>query len=359
MKKRVKHLTNLLRFKRGAVVPIIGPLKAEWEVINTCNAKCNTCIHWKRKPDPRILTNSEGKALIRQLAESGLLHLCFSGGEPLLRKDLSELIDFAERQGLSTSLMSNGLLITERRARELVDAKLDTIYISIDAASPNLNDKIRGFEGYFDLAIAAIDNLKSMRRNARPKIFIKATLTTKNIHQLVPLAKLSVSRGIDGLSFQLAQFLEHTDFVFDKSLLLTGEYQSLLLENLDKVVHEYGKILTCSLEYYQALRNFLQEPDSVKQYRSVSGFSFVVIDYLGNIFTCPMKINKIGNIRKDSFKNIWYGQKAKELRKSSDVKCESNCLFDSLGSMSVSFSDLNFKRFFKLLRPIFNGAEFF
>ncbi|MFQ5822470.1 MAG: radical SAM/SPASM domain-containing protein [bacterium] len=358
MKKRIKHLTNLLRFNRGVEIPVIGPLKAEWEVINTCNAKCTTCLHWKNKPDSSILSTSEGKNLIKQLAESGLLKLCITGGEPLLRKDLNELIYFANGQGLSISLISNGLLITERRARELVDVNLDTIFISIDAAQANLNDKIRGLNGYFDLAMAAIDNLKSMRRNAWPNIFIKATITKLNVNQLVSLAKLAVSKGIDGLSFQLAQILENENFIFNKSLLLDAKNQEKLIEELDKVINKYGKILTGSLEYYHAMRKFFEKPDYFKQYRSVSGFSYVVIDSWGKIFTNPAKINKIGDIREDSFKNIWYGKTANELRRRKEVQVETSYLFDSIGSMSVNFSDLNLKRFFKLLRPIFHGAEF-
>lgn len=359
MRKRVKHLTNLLRFKHGALVPTIGPLKTEWEVINVCNSKCNTCLHWKRKPDSTILTTFEGKELIRQLADIGLLNLCFSGGEPLLRKDLVELIDYAKKQALSTSLISNGLLLTERRAIELVDARLDTIYISIDAANATLNDEIRGLKGYFDLAMAAIDNLKAMRRNAAPKIIIKATLTIKNANQLVALAELCVNKGIDGLSFQLAQVLEHSDFIFDDSLLITKNYSSLLLENLDKVITDYKEILTGSLEYYQALRNFIEKPEAWRNCRTVSGFSFAVIDPWGNVFTSPSKISKIGNIREDTFENIWFGQKANEMRKSKANKTEPSYLFEAIGNMSISFSDMSLKRFIKLLRPIFVGTEFF
>lgn len=358
MKKRVKHLTNLLRFKQGAVEPIIGPLKAEWEVINLCNSKCKTCLQWKRKPDSTILTTFEGKELIRQFSDIGLINLCFSGGEPLLRKDLVELIDFAKKQGLSTLLLTNGLLLTERRARELVDARLDSIYISIDAAYAELNDEIRGLVGYFDLAMAAIDHLKAMRRNASPKIFIKATLTVKNANQLIPLAQLCIKKGIDGLSFQLAQISEPSDFVFDDDLLISKNNSSLLLESWNEVVTEYQKILTGSFQYYQALRNSIENPESWQQYRNVSGFSYVVIDSWGDVFTCPSKINKIGNIREDSFENVWFGQKAHEMRSSMAAKTESSYLFDTIGNMSISFSDLNLKRFVRLLRPIFNGAEF-
>lgn len=357
LRKQYKHLTNLLRFNRGADIPIMGPIKAEWEVINTCNAKCRTCLHWQEPPDLTLLSTIQGKNMIEQLAESGLFSLSFTGGEPLLRKDLVELLGYAKKQGLATTLISNGLLITERRASELVDVNVDTVFISIDAAQPQLNDELRGIEGYLELALNAIDNLKAMRRNAGPKIFIKATISSKNVQQLVPLAELARVKGIEGLSFQLAQILENTKFVFDKSLLLNKETRQQFLEQLDKLLADYHDVLNGSREYYQSLRQFFENPEALQQYRPVTGFYFVQIDSWGNFYTSPAKNNKIGNILQEPFEIMWYGQKANELRTHRESPPELNYLFDTVGTMSVDFSHLNLKRFVKLALPLISGAK--
>ena len=118
MYKKVKHIQNFLRFTKGKFKPIIGPVKAAWEVVYTCNAKCRTCLRWQTKSDPQTLSTQDGKKLIKQLAKIGVLNLTFTGGEPLLRNDIYELIKYAKRKKLSTALMSNGLLINERRASE-------------------------------------------------------------------------------------------------------------------------------------------------------------------------------------------------------------------------------------------------
>lgn len=359
MRKPFKHLTNLRRFNGGAQIPTVGPLKAEWEVINTCNAKCLTCLDWQEKSNSRILSKTEGKNLIQQLAGSGVLNLCFTGGEPLLRKDLIEQIAHAKELDLSTTLVSNGLLITERRARDLVDAKLDTIYISVDAANAKLNDEIRGLKGYFDLALAAIDNLKSMRRNAGPRIIIKATINNKNADQLIPLAELAKVKGIDGFSFQLAQRLENTNFIFDESLLIQEKRRDVFIEQLERLLTDFGELLNGSYEYYQALRDFVTNPESMKKYRSISGFSFVQIDPCGGVYTCPAKENKIGHIREDSFEDIWFGQTANELRREKKLDTKPSHLFEALGNMNVAVSNLNLKRFFKLVRPLLEGAKLF
>ncbi len=358
MRKPFRHLTNLLRFNRGANIPIMGPLKAEWEVIHQCNARCKTCLHWQGKPDPTILSTAEGKALIQQLAESGLLNLCFTGGEPLLRKDLTELIRYAKSQGLSASLLTNGLLITERRARDLVNSGLDTVFISLDAAEPRLNDELRGLPGYFDLALTAIDNLKAMRRNGGPDIIIKATVTRKNVRQLVPLAELARTKGIEGFSFQLAQRLEKAGLVVDKALLLNNHHRNGLIRELNRLTREYKQLLAGTLEYYETLADSLKQPGAWKKYRPVTGFSYVLVDAWGNVFTCPAKLSKLGSIRETAFEEIWYGQAANELRKGEHAVADSSYLFDHVGSMSVTLNDLNWKRMVRLLRPIFAGGKY-
>jgi len=359
MRKPFKHLTNLLRFNRGAEIPTTGPIKAEWEIINTCNAKCLTCLHWKEKSDSKILSTAQGKSLIQQLARSGLLNLYFTGGEPLLRKDLAELLSYAKKYGLSTALVTNGLLISERRARELVNTKLDTIYISIDAAEADLNDEIRGLNGYFDLALAAIDNLKSMCRNGNPRIFIKATISCKNVDQIVPLAKLANRKGIEGFSFQLAQLLKNANFIFDESLLLGQQNRHVFVEQMELLIKSFSHLLTGSIEYYQALQDYVANPESLQKYRSISGFSFVQIDPYGRIFTCPAKDNQIGDFRENTFEKIWFGQIANNLRQEKEANVKSSYLFETLGNMNVAVSDLSLKRFFKLVRPILNGAKLF
>lgn len=355
MRRKVKHLTNLLLFSRGRQDPIIGPLKAEWEVINICNARCTTCLHWQRKKDPSVLSTDEGMDLIRQLARAGVLSLCFTGGEPFLRKDLMELIGFAKRRGLYTSVVTNGLLVTERRAKELVDAGLDAVFISLDAADPELNDELRGMRGYFDLALSAIDNLKSMRRNAGPKIFIKVTVTTRNIGQLVPLAQLSSEKCIDGLSFQLAQILEKTDFVFDEALLIKEGDYSRLVDQIDVILNKYRRLLYGSVEYYQALRNFLQNGNSFDHLRCVSGFSYVFIDAWGHFFTSPSKTCQLGSIRSDSFNEIWYGEAMQDLRRGQSLFNKRDYLFESVGKMSAYMSDLSPTRLFRSIGALFNG----
>ena len=359
MRKPLGHLRNLLRFSRGATIPTMGPLKAKWEVINTCNARCKTCLHWQEKSDDTILGTEEARVLISQLAEAGVLSLTLTGGEPMMRRDLVELIAFAKEQGLITELITNGLLLSERRARDLVESKLDTVYISIDAANAKLNDQLRGLSGYFKLAMSAVDNLKSMRRNGDLKIIIKTTVTSKNIGELVALAELAIKKGIDGFCFQLAQIAENRKFVFDSALLIDSSNRDALIAELDKLLLGYRETLSGPLEYYETLRNVLANPVCGENLRSVSGYSFVQLDAWGNVFMNPAKTRRIGTIREASFESIWFGQAANEIRNAEPETSLKDYLFDVTGTMSASFANLNVKRFLKVMRPILTGAKLF
>jgi MoaA/NifB/PqqE/SkfB family radical SAM enzyme len=207
--------------------------------------------------------------------------------------------------------------------------------------------------------MSAIDNVKAMRSGGKPGIIIKATVSSKNVRHLAALAELADRRGIEGFRFQLAQVVKNANFVFDRSLLLTDKERAILVQQLDRLIQRFAYLLSGSLEYYQGLRDFLERPESVRKFRSISGFSFVVIDPWGRLFTSPAKVQEIGNIRRDSFQSIWYGEAVNRLRRQRDSRPQSSYLFDDMGSMSVSVGQLNAMRFLKLLGPIFAGAKSF
>ncbi len=255
-------------------------------------------------------------------------------------------------------MITNGLLMTERRARKLVDSGVDVIYISLDAANPALNDRLRGLPGYFDLAMAAIDNLKSMRANSSLKIVIRTTVTSLNVQELVPLAELVCNKGIDNLHFQMAQLLANKNFKFGPELQIKNRERDLLIEQLDKLMTDFAETLAGPQEYYSALRNVLSNPAFDHKYRPLPRFAFVQIDARGNVFTSPAKTNKLGNIREMPFTEIWHDQ-IENISGEAELEAEAEHLFDATSTLSLSDSDVSIKRVFKFMRPLFHGARLF
>ncbi len=128
-----------------------------WEVTGRCNLRCIHCHAFGGEQRYKELTTTEGKELIDRIAEMGIRTFVFSGGEPLLREDLFELIEHAKERGLTVFIATNGTLITRAVAREL--KRYDTgVVIGLDALNPEIHDRIRGVRGAYDAVIKGISN---------------------------------------------------------------------------------------------------------------------------------------------------------------------------------------------------------
>ena len=119
------------------------PTGSQIIVTDNCNSRCITCSQWKNK-STNELTTEEIYDTLAQLRDLGVIQVYFSGGEPLLRHDLSRLVErAAELRFQSIGILTNGLLLTENRARELLESGLTALGISIDGLRET-HDYVRG-----------------------------------------------------------------------------------------------------------------------------------------------------------------------------------------------------------------------
>lgn len=126
-----------------------APLYIAWEVSLRCNARC---IHCYSSSGPGVrhpleLNTTEALSVIDQLADAGLLILAFSGGEPLLRRDIFELINHAVERGLIVNVATNGAIITDALAIRLREAGVRSITVSLDGAAASTHNTFRQFLG--------------------------------------------------------------------------------------------------------------------------------------------------------------------------------------------------------------------
>jgi MoaA/NifB/PqqE/SkfB family radical SAM enzyme len=123
-------------------------LVLSWNVTRKCNLKCAHCyINATTEELQGELTTEEAKRLMDQIAEVSRPLLILSGGEPLLRRDIYELIRYGTNKGFRMGLGSNGSLIDETVARKLKDAGVKTVSISLDSCDPKKHDEFRGVKG--------------------------------------------------------------------------------------------------------------------------------------------------------------------------------------------------------------------
>ena len=137
--------TELLRrFPRWYAHWAMRPIAAGLNITDNCNMRCVMCNSW-RSHSADELTTDEWKQIITQLRDAGVRFVGFAGGEPLLRKDLSELVRHAKACGLRAELTTSGYLLDEGRAEALFAAGLGSVVISVDGVGPQY-EAIRGRE---------------------------------------------------------------------------------------------------------------------------------------------------------------------------------------------------------------------
>jgi radical SAM protein with 4Fe4S-binding SPASM domain len=168
---------------------LTGPLALHLEIVAACNLKCRHCFAGElpRRDDP--LTLDELDSLFAIMARMGTFRLGLTGGEPLLRRDLFDIIDLALAHGLCPCLTTNGLLITEAIAREFGKRTLAWLNVSLDGACAETNDGVRG-SGTFD---RVLERLTVLGKHAR--FSLAFTVMRTNLEEIQACAALAAKVG--------------------------------------------------------------------------------------------------------------------------------------------------------------------
>ncbi|MBT6225917.1 MAG: 12,18-didecarboxysiroheme deacetylase [Candidatus Scalindua sp.] len=186
--KLPSHLLQFSKDKKPVVV---------WNVGQRCNLKCVHCYSQSKDIEyTNELSTKEAKAMIDGLAEYGAPVLLFSGGEPLMRDDLMELIAYAKDKGLRAVISTNGTMITEEKGEELKKFGLSYVGISLDGLKET-NDKFRGIEGAFDEALQGIRNCLKLGI----KVGLRFTINKRNAQDIPGIFDLIEKEGIPRVCF--------------------------------------------------------------------------------------------------------------------------------------------------------------
>jgi radical SAM protein with 4Fe4S-binding SPASM domain len=168
-----------------------------WNITSCCNLKCVHCYNDSgANTQSNEPTTPEAKAVLDDLAGFGVPSVLFSGGEPLTRKDLFELIPYAVDKGLRTVISTNGTLITSDKARQIKHMGVSYVGISLDGIG-TVNDQFRGVAGAFDAAVTGIRNCM----DAGVRVGLRLTLTKRNAQDVGQLFEFFEQEGIERACF--------------------------------------------------------------------------------------------------------------------------------------------------------------
>ena len=162
--------------KRGLDAPIC----LTWELTYACNLQCVHCLSSSGQRDERELSTEEAKKILDDLRDLQVFYINIGGGEPMVRRDFFELLEYSVGNGIGVKFSTNGAFIDEEKAQRLAAMDYLDIQISLDGVDAATNDAVRG-EGSHAMAIRAMDNLKAANFG---QFKISVVVTRHNVSQL-------------------------------------------------------------------------------------------------------------------------------------------------------------------------------
>jgi 12,18-didecarboxysiroheme deacetylase len=302
------HLLQFSSDKRPVVV---------WNATRRCNLKCVHCYaHATDQAYSGELTTGEGKALIDDLAQFGVPVLLFSGGEPLVRKDLPELAAYAVGKGIRAVISTNGTLINSDTARTLKDIGLSYVGISLDGME-EINDRFRGVKGAFRSALKGIENCQA----AGIKVGLRFTINKFNAGEIPAIFDLLEGMNIPRVCFYHLVYAGRGSKLVEQDLTHEETRRAVdLIIDRTRDLHAQGKpkeVLTVDNHSdgpYVYLRLMKEDPKRAAEVLELlqmnegnnSGRGIGCISWDGEVHADQFwRHYSFGNIRKRPFSEIW------------------------------------------------------
>ncbi len=272
------------------------PFQVLIQVTNRCNMKCSFCDFWPNvAKKSEELTARDYRRLADELAELGCFLVSIEGGEPLVRKDLEEIVAaFAPKH--IPALFTNGWYVDEARARSLFDAGLVHASVSIDYADARKHDLKRGLVGATERAWRAVDSLKSAAPRGGLQTHVMTVLMESNELELEALLEQSQAHGV-GHQFTL---LAVDGFRRGKHEGPSGPDRlpsAKVSEKLVELFHRFPHVRFFS-DYFETTGRFLRGEAMPTCRAGLQSFN---IDHVGNVASCIERIDEVvGNVKEQS-----------------------------------------------------------
>ncbi len=299
-----------------------------WECTLNCNFFCKHCgSSAGKKVYKDELTTKQIKDTLKEVAEhynAKKIMLAITGGEPLLRKDLFEVMGYAHHDlGFNWGLVTNGFLVDENIVKKMKDSGMSSVVVSIDGIGKT-HDELRGVEGAYKKATNAV---RLISENKASKIIqVTTTVNKYNFPEIERMYDEFLPLGMNSWRLMNVDPIGRAEL--NKDLMLDGKELKWLLEYLKKMRKEAPIEFTYGCEGFLGL-DFEGETRDWNFYCG-TGINVASILHNGDIFVCPNVPRRKeliqGNVKEDSFVDVWEN-KFELMRKKDRTSCEecANC----------------------------------
>jgi len=294
-------------------------------ITNQCNLRCRMCDIPKNPSEE--LDTQEWKRIIGEIADCSAQTVVFSGGEPLLRKDLFELIAFAKGRGMNVCVTSNGYLLDREKAGQLANCGINVVNISLEGPK-EIHDHLRG-KGAFDKAIQALQAL----RDNNIESTVATVVSRHNFGHLDYIVEQAKNNFVTTVKFQPFNtlFLE-TDIENKRNEFLINRQDMNLLEGKIKealfLCRKYC-ISTNPENYFKNMALFLSGKFTRKVINCNAVSTSCPINARGQVYPCWQLATpgwEIGSVKNENFSKIWSGPRHKEVAEKIKSNGCSGCL---------------------------------
>ncbi|MBO6244856.1 MAG: putative heme d1 biosynthesis radical SAM protein NirJ2 [Anaerovibrio sp.] len=270
-----------------------------WNVTNACNMFCDHCYREAGCKAEEELSTEEAKTLLEQIARAGFKIMIFSGGEPLIRPDILELVSYATSLGLRSVFGTNGTLITLEMAQKLKDAGAMGMGISLDSMDKKKHNEFRKFDGAWEGAVQGMRNCRAVGLPFQ----IHTTVMDWNNHELEAITDFAVAEGA---------VAHHFFFLVPTGRAKTIEAESLRAEQYEETLTRIMKKQTevdielkptCAPQF---MRIAAQMGIKTRFRRGcLAGTAYCIISPRGKVQPCAYLNMELGDVRETPFDEIW------------------------------------------------------
>ena len=314
--------------------PLMGPILGSVLVTYRCDNRCLMCDYpqeagRRKKKGYEELTEEELMQVVQDFKAIGSSSVSFTGGEPLIRKDIFRLLHSVREKGMLSNINSNGnLLHNEDLAEELLKTKVDLINISVDGSTAEIHDHLRGVQGGFDKLCEAIAVMNRLKKDKGYKSLINVVtvISKDNLKQVPDMIAFAKKNKINRLGFMP---VHNFDFIKEDMQSQDPDFLAELDETIAMLKREVKTgLIDNSVEYLDLFKNcFMNKPLPIKCY---TGYHTLMVNTYGELFPCFPWIEmdkSVGNIRETPIKDFWASQAYNEKRKeiSQCRACHWNC----------------------------------
>ncbi|MGD2098199.1 MAG: radical SAM protein [Desulfobacterales bacterium] len=288
---------NVLAYGQGRPLEA-GPYMAELDVTYRCNCRCQMCQRWQ---DPRSneLRADEYEALAAGLHEMGSHQISIAGGEPLMREDVFDIIESFSGRGMSVNICTNGLLL-EKFHEQICTSNAALVTVSLDGASADSHDTIRGAPGSYQQIEEGIRQLLSHARLSRPIVRVRMTISNQNVNEMRAFYQ-KWDGVVDDVLFQPVHHCNDAYYtgMDEGSLHLDPD---LIADQIDATPLANDGYLTRLIDSLRACGSYPHQP-------CFAAVLMARIDPWGKVYPCLEQHVSVGSIRETDFQTIWNSER--------------------------------------------------